>query len=1250
MTLTAGRLLNFSVGAADRVCETGASPTGAAVLGVTQQSNVDQRACARYTERAQARCLHQWSLAVVTMLLTGMCTTATRAAAGIDEHPLGQFSGPRGGTLFTQLPPEQTKVSTTNDYGDPKMWNEFYHELEIGAIGSGVGIGDFDHDGRPDLFVANKVESCRLFRNLGDFKFEDITEKAGVKDTGRVDAGPWKQGVAVADVNNDGWLDVYVCRFNAPNLLYINQQDGTFKESAAAFGLDLTDATNMAAFCDYDRDGWLDVYIQTNLLNTSAKPQGQADYLYRNNGDGTFTNVSARAGISTMETQGHSAIWWDYDNDEWPDLYVANDFETPDFLYRNNQDGTFSNVIDRVVPHTPFSSMGSDLGDVNNDGLIDLFVGDMATTTHQKDHRTMVDARAVSKDLPDDSTMAPSYQRNALYLNTDTGRMLEAAFLAGLDATDWTWSVRFEDLDNDGRVDVHVTNGMYREINNADLLWKLMTAESPRERVRLVRSTPPLAEANLAYRNLGDLQFEDVSKTWGLDHKGVSFGAAFGDLDGDGDLDLVYTNYQASVTLLRNESDAGHRVMIALRGTTSNSHGVGASVRLESAAGTQVRQLSLARGYISTSEPVLHFGLGEDPAISRLEISWPSGHTQVFENLPVDRRYVITEPSGPAEKAKEQVVVAAQFEEIGKSANLAVQAREPVVDEIGQQRLLPTRFNRRGPAVAVGDIDGNGRDDILMGGTALEEARIMFGAEPGRFVEAKIPAAVTDSPVNDGPVLIFDADGDGKNDLLLTKGGNSQPAGAPQYQPRLFLNGEGGLRLADPAALPALTISAGAAVAADFNRDGRVDVFIGARLLPGMYPENPRSALLRNESGRFTDVTDAVALDLREIGMVTSALWTDVDGDGWLDLVVALDWGRVKYLHNVRGERLEDWTEHAGFSSAGTGWWQSLAAADFNGDGQLDYVLGNVGLNTQYHAETERPALMYYGQFKGEDSAPTIVEAHFEDDNTFPWRSRKDLNSAVPSIAQRFSRSDVFARATVGQIIGEEKLATAQRFAANELRSGVLLSQANGVFRFEALPRLAQIAPLQGIVTGDFDGDGKADIYAVQNSFAPAPVVGRFDGGLSQLLKGDGQGGFTPVAPATSGLIVPGDAKGLAVIDLDDDSWPDFFVTRNNNVSLAYRNRGTPDGQMLKVVLRGPAENPGAIGARIRVEHADGSSQMSEMHAGSGHMSQSSAGGFFGSTKSNPALRVEVRWPSGDVTQEAVASPSGTLVLNAPSR
>ncbi|MEO6002561.1 MAG: VCBS repeat-containing protein [Opitutus sp.] len=971
-------------------------------------------------------------LGLATSVLTAMAETSPSV---FEQQPLRPRSGPRGATLFTAISSAQSGISVENRYGDPRMWGERYQEFVYGAIGTGVAIGDFDGDGRPDVFVLSKTEGGRLFRNSGDWHFEDVTERAGVSGLGsgwadkakgwiglKGSDASWFQGATFADVNNDGRLDLYVCRFGEPNLLFMNQGDGTFKEEAVARGLAVNDASCMGAFCDYDRDGWLDVYVLTNLLDEAKHPVGQRDYLFHNNRDGTFTDVTTRAGIGG-ETQGHSATWWDFDNDGWPDIYVANDFAPADSLYRNNRDGTFTNVIDETVPHLPHSSMGADLGDVNNDGLVDFLVADMAATSHLKDQRGMATNRSRLDEMPSERTRAPQYMRSALYLNTGTSRMLEAAQMAGLAATDWTWSVRFEDLDNDGRVDAFFTNGMVRELNNVDLVARMTAAESVPERIRVMQASPPLAEANLAFHNLGDLRFENVSTAWGLDQKGVSFGAAFGDLDGDGDLDLVYTNYQGGVTVLRNDSDSGHRLIVALRGTRSNRFGVGAVVRIETAAGVQVRSLVLARGYLSSSEPVLHFGLGEETKIARLSVTWPNGTEQTFENLAADQKMTITEPAGTA----------------------------------------PTKSQT-----------------------------VPSGTPAAQFTAMAAPAGST-------------------------------PADPKQAQ-------------------------------SDFNRDGHVDQFVAGTTLSGKYPLAGPSALMVSRDGQLVDETDRLASGLRDIGLVTAALWSDVDHDGWPDLLIAIDWGQIRFFHNRDGAGFDDWTEKAGFSAAGAGRWSALAEADFNGDGRPDFVVGNLGLNTRYQASVNEPALFYYGDFAS--GGPVAIEGAYEGGKLYPWLSRGEMTAKVPTVRRRYPRNDDYARASLGEIVGENRLATARRFAASELRSGVFLSQADGTYRFAPLPRIAQIAPLRGIVAGDFDGDGYADIYAVQNSFSPPASIGRFDGGLSQLLRGDGSGHFTAVTPAESGLVVPGEAVAVEARDLDGDGWPDIVVNRSNGPTLAFHNNG----------------------------------------------------------------------------------------------
>jgi hypothetical protein len=1161
------------------------------------------------------------------MLLAAMGAGAVEPG-NLESAPLAARTGP-GPMGFTVLSPERTGLTAVNRYDDPAMWAQRYREFSLGAIGTGVAIADFDGDGRPDIFVACKTGPNHLYRNLGDFRFEDVTAHAGVAGA----AGPWNQGAAWADVNNDGWPDLYVCRFGAPNLLYLNHGDGTFIEEAAARGLALNDASNMAAFCDYDRDGWLDVYLQTNLLDAERHPNGQRDRLYHNNRDGTFAEVTGRAGI-TGETQGHAATWWDYDEDGWPDLYVDNDFRDPDQLYHNNRDGTFTNVLSRVVPHTPHSSMGADLGDLNNDGHVDLLVADMAATTREKDHRGMAKLRAGLTEDEEHPGAAPQFMRNALFLGTGTDRVLEAAELAGLAATDWTWSVRLEDLDNDGRLDVFITNGMVRELHNADLTQRMMTRESLAERVRLSKAAPPLAERHLTFRNLGELRFEETAAAWGLAQTGVAFGAAFADLDGDGDLDLVYANMDAPVTVCRNESTGGHAVVVALRGTTSNRFGVGATVRIETAQGVQLRTLTLARGYLSTSEPVLHFGLGEDTVIRSLAIEWPGGARQTFADLAADRRYTVTEPTGAAAAA---LPPAPLFRDTGERLPAELALREKPLDEWAAQPLLPFRLNRPGPAVAAADFDRDGWDDLAVGGVTGEPGRLLSNLGDGEYlVYGSNLFPETRAP--DGPIVALDANADGQLDLLVTKAGVALPADHAGYEPRLLLNGGRSRFTAAAGLLPSFPVSVGAAAAADFEHSGHPGVFLGGRTVPGDYGAVPRSALWAWRDGRYVDVTAEVAPGLSRIGRVTAALWTDVDDDGWLDLLVACEWGPVSCFRNLGGRAFEDATAKLGFNSGGTGWWHALAVADFNGDGRPDFAAGNTGLNTRYRASAEWPALLYAGVTAG--GAPQLVEAEAADGAYYPLRDRDTLAKLLPAALRPFPTTDAFAKARLEDIFPADRLASATKLAVTELRNGVFLSQPDGTWRFTPLPALAQIAPIQAMVAGDIDGDGRADLLAVGNSFAPTPETGRFDGGLGWLLRGDGRGGFAAVPPRESGFIVPGDARGLVVLDPQARGGPAFIVLRNNARALRFTLAAADNRAGFWVDPRGPAGDPLAVGARLTLTLADGATRMAEKQAGPVP---------FPDVPGNPPVRLKVRWPDGRVSEHTFpAPPRGRLVLSAP--
>ena len=1163
------------------------------------------------------------------------------------------------------------------------------------AMGA-ITVGDLDGDGSPDLYLCNGPGSNRLYRQIDPFKFEDITEQArvGGSDT-------WSTGATLVDIDNDGDLDIYVCNYDDPNKLYVNDGAGRFTEEADRFNIQIQDASLMAAFCDYDLDGYLDLYLLKGRYHrkggrpgspphekyrgkwrikhkyakyfsfrgiageTIPRVYGRRDQLFRNEvGRGRgFRDVTQKARIVGFG-QGRSVTWWDFNLDGHPDIYVGNDFEDSDILYRNQGDGTFAIYSNRALPHTTWFSKGADVADVNNDGHWDFLSVDIGATTLRKEKVEIVGITKADRWLVANA-QPRQYMRNALYLNTGAESFMEIAYLAGLARSNWSWSANFADLDNDGWIDLHINNGMARDVTDADFNAEFRSSlnQTGMSEWKLYQDQPGMAQANLAFRNLGDLRFDDTSEAWGLAKIGMSYGTAVADLDRDGNLDLVIANLDDSITIHRNHGSTGHAVIVQLQGVASNRFGIGATVKVKTANGEQMRLVTTMKGYHSAREPVVHFGLGDLNRIEQLTVEWPSGKRQAFSNLKSDRLYTITEQEDDAEEVAADILSETETSSVPSRLDTSESAStlfnrsgklvdvshvENAYDDYARQPLLPYKLSQLGPGLAWGDVDADGKEDLYVSGAAGRAGQLFVHSAGGELAQSGRSSFKQDAASEDMAPLFFDADSDGDLDLYVVSGGIEFAVGAKALKDRLYVNrGRGIFTKAGGDALPSVGDSGSVVTACDFDRDGDLDLFVGGRSVPRRYPLVPNSRLLQNDSGRagirFTDVTDDVAPGLRETGLVTSALWSDVDNDGWLDLLVTHEWGPVKFWKNQSG-KLIDHTESAGLAER-WGWWNGIAGRDFDGDGDIDYAVTNLGLNTKYQADPESPAVLYYGDLDG-TGAMRLIEARFEDGTLYPIRSRRDLARVMPFLARKYTRFDTFAAASVEEMFTAERLQQARRYTANTLESGVLINDGMGSLRFKPLPRVAQASPGFGVLLTEIDGNSFPDLYLVQNFYNPQLQTGQMDGGMSLLLRGTGDVNdpFDPVWPNRSGLIVPGDAKSVTVVDLDGDIWPDIIVGVNDSKVVAFEHVLTMDRRAFMLRLVGHPGNPRCVGSRVTVYLDDGTTQTAEVYSGGGYLSQSTRDLVFGLGTDRKIDKIEVRWPDGRTMESQPETESRILI------
>ena len=1159
------------------------------------------------------------------------------ALALISCRPSGCASGPaRGGGLtarapgpqrFTRLNASATGVSFANvstPHGGDRFWDN----------GSGVAVGDVNGDGRPDLYLSSVDGPNRLFAQLGALRFEDVTKSAGLAS----ERG-WGTGAAFADVDGDGDLDLLVCHADTANSLYLNDGGGRFTVKPAS-GVEVGEATAMGAFADYDRDGDLDLYLLTYRIGgdrtvagrmqvgrgRAGDPEhvarvgsrliltGRRDWLLDNDGTGRFTDVTESAGLLAYD-MGTAVVWWDYDRDGWPDLYVAGDDMTQDRLYKNRGDGGFDDVTREAVRYMPWFSRGVDFGDVDGDGHLDAFVAGTSGPTFAARLTTFGPLYGAAWFLG--VGWPRQVRRNTLFLGTGARRFEEAGRLAGVAGTGATWSALFGDLDTDGDLDLLTTGGLTKDVIDTDWVRDVLANPPDAAGLRAQElSRPQLKLPMRAFDNRGDLRFEPVGAAWGLDHVGVTHGAVLSDLDRDGDLDVVVNEAGGPARIFRNDGGSGHSILVRLVGKTSNRFGLGAEVTVRAGGKRHVQQMFTTRGYLSATEPILHFGLGGATRVADLEIAWPSGVLQRLQDLEVDRIYTIEE-IGPA--ARTATKSPPLLRDVAAELGISHRHREAHSGK-PRQKWLPFDLRSLGPGLACADLDGDGYDEVLSG-AAPNQARILLSrtATGGFAARAWAPAADRE----DMAILPFDADGDGDTDLLATGGGDAYPAADARLQDRLWL--WAGDRF-EAGALPDLREASGAAAAADFDRDGDLDVFVGARFLPGSYPDSPASALLINDGGRFVAATDAVAPGLAHVGMVTAALWTDIDGDGWLDLMLPTALGPVVVFKNRRG-RLVDATAGAGLARA-RGWWTGIDGADLDGDGDIDYVVGNVGQNAGYRA----PWHIHRRDVDG-DGLLELVESVAEGGVQVP--AREDIVYRIGLLEGPFRSVAAIAAAGLGALLDAPATKAGPLVAVEHLDTSVLINDGAGRFTVRALPRRAQLGPVFGVAIVDVDGDGASDVVLGQGFFERPRVIGPAAGGLGLVLRGDGAGGFEVLAAGASGLAIPHAARAVAVCDLDRDAVPEIVVATNAGPLRVFRGRAAP---RLAVRLEGPA-----VGARVRLTLAGGAQMTREVYAGSGYLTSRTRTLFFGLGGRAPKS-LEVRWPDGQ-TQTVRSGLAGGAVV-----